>query len=156
MIWFCFYYRKCLAECHIPVLGHVSVHLSADSVRSSPAVFDAGVWTDTCLLKHHFPATSRSHHMSSCKHLPLTPVCVSPPTAAVHPCQLPAGQLLVVHRAVCLHVPGQPVCHHLSVLFSARLLGLPALCLRLHVSADGKGWAKFSNTLCGFWHLTVQ
>ena len=61
-------------------------------------------------------------------------VSVSAPPASVHPGELPAGQLLVVHRSVRLHVPGQPVRHHRPLLLPARLVGLPAVCLRLHVS----------------------
>lgn len=72
---------------------------------------------------------------------------VSPP-ASVHPGELPAGQFLVVSCAVCLHVPGQPICHHLSLLFPARILGLPALCLWLYVSGGGKkAWSKCKGSL---------
>lgn len=59
---------------------------------------------------------------------------LSPPAASVHSSERAAGQFLVVHRTVRLHVPGQLVCHCVPLLLPAGLLGLPAVCLRLRVS----------------------
>lgn len=158
------FFRKCLTECHIPLLGHLSVHLSHHPVRSCHAVFYAGlssmngsryfivlnvlfslcshfsfVFSFACL----FPFLRAS--LLGFIHLP-----VSALPASVHPSEFPSGQLLVVHRAVSLHVPRQLVCPHLSLLFPARLLGLPALRLRLHVSKEKKrrGWGALSS--CSF------
>lgn len=61
---------------------------------------------------------------------------VSSPPASVHPSELSASQLLVVHLAVCLHVPRQSVCHYRSFIFPAWLVGLPAVCVWLHVSDE--------------------
>lgn len=59
---------------------------------------------------------------------------LSPPAASVHPSERAASGFLVVHCPVRLHVPGQLVRHRVSLLLPAGLLGLPAVCLRLHVS----------------------
>lgn len=75
-------------------------------------------------------------------------VSASPLPASVHPGELQTIQLLVVRRAVRLHVPGKPVRHDLSLLFPARLVGLPAVCLRLHVREEGKAWAECFYVSC--------
>lgn len=67
----------------------------------------------------------------------------SPPAASVHSSERAAGHLLVVHCPVRLHVPGQPVCHRVPLLLPAGLLGLPAVCLRLHVSLVMKHHFRF-------------
>lgn len=52
MIWIlCLCCRKRPAERHISVLGHISVHLPSDSVRSSAAVSDAGMLCGTHYIK---------------------------------------------------------------------------------------------------------
>lgn len=65
-------------------------------------------------------------------HLSFSNLCVSVPVS-VHPSELPSGQFLVVRGSVLLHVSGQSLRPHLSVLLPPRLLGLYPLGLRLHV-----------------------
>lgn len=72
--------------------------------------------------------------------------------ASVHPRELAPRQLLVVWGSVPLHVPRQPAGPRLPLLLPAGLLGLPALRLRLHVSAgessDGSASSEKEPTVC--------
>lgn len=101
--------------------------------RISPSTLSACVLQHCSILCRYWWLPPPAHHI-----VPFDfPLCVfvgffSP--ASVHPCQLQTSQFLVVPHAVRLHLSGQPLRHHWSLVFPAWLMGLPAVCLRLHVS----------------------